>query len=111
MANISEYLRLHKNEIVDLVEAKHAPEAIRGETFEALVNHLMTSLPLGRDGQIWRDQVHEELAVAIIDSMWCGWLSQAKMNRGAYTREYVDRFKQSIIQAFEIGQNYASERP
>jgi hypothetical protein len=33
------------------------------------------------------------------------------MNRGAYTREYVDRFKQSIIQAFEIGQNYASERP
>jgi hypothetical protein len=94
MADVIEYLRLHKSEIVDLVEAKHAPEAVRGETFEALVNHLMTSLPLGRV------KAHEELAVAIIDSMW---LSQAKMNRGAYTREYVDRFKQSIIQPFEIG--------
>lgn len=39
MANVSVYLRLHKNEIVDFVEAKHAPEAIRGETFEALVNY------------------------------------------------------------------------
>ena len=85
MANVSVYLRLHKNEIVDFVEAKHAPEAIRGETFEALVNSTTTtSLPLGQDGLIWRDKAHEELAVAIIDSMWCGWLSQAKMNRGAY---------------------------
>jgi len=36
-------------------------------------------MPLGRDDQI--DKAHEELAIAIIHSMWCGWLSQAKKNR------------------------------
>ena len=41
MANVSEYLRLHKNEIVGHVEAKHAPEEIRGEAF---VNQLMIPL-------------------------------------------------------------------
>jgi len=47
----------------------------------------------------------------MIHSMWCGWLSQAKKNSGAYTQEYVDSFKQFIIRAFEVGQNYATERP
>jgi hypothetical protein len=43
--------------------------------------------------------------------MWCGWLSEAKKNRGVFTQEYVNGFKQAIIRAFEIGQNYAPERP
>lgn len=43
--------------------------------------------------------------------MWCGWLSQAKENRKVYPPEWVDNFKKIIVEAFEIGQNYATERP
>jgi hypothetical protein len=31
-----------------------------------------------------RDQAHNVLAMVIIYSIWCGWLSQAKANRGIY---------------------------
>lgn len=37
--------------------------------------------------------------------------SQAKINRKAYPPEWVDNFKKIIADAFEIGQNYATERP
>ena len=42
----------------------------------------MNMLPIGHDGQRSRDKTHEGLAIAIIYSMCCGWLSQAKGNRG-----------------------------
>ena len=74
-----------------------------------MINLLRRWLQLGRDDQI--DKAHEELAIAIIHSMWCGWLSQAKKNRGIYTQQYVDSFKQVIIKAFEIGQDYAAIKP
>jgi hypothetical protein len=40
-----------------------------------------------------------------------GWLSQAKRNRDSYSQEYVDSFRNAINSAFELGQEYASERP
>jgi hypothetical protein len=49
--------------------------------------------------------------MAIMYSMWCGWLSQAKANKKAYSPEWVDNFKSMIIDAFEIGRDYATERP
>jgi len=66
---------------------------------------------MGREGRTWEDKAHKELGITIIHSMWCGWLSQAKRNRGAYAPEDVDSFKQAIVRAFEIGQAYATERP
>jgi|SRR6478609_9313928 hypothetical protein len=72
---------------------------------------IFLKIPLGRDGVTWEDKAHKEQAVAMIHSMWCGWLSQAKKNSGAYTQGYVDSFKQFIIRAFEVGQNCTTERP
>jgi len=43
--------------------------------------------------------------------MLCGWLSQAKVNRKAYPPEWIDNFKRMVVVAFEIGQDYATERP
>lgn len=76
-----------------------------------LVNHLITTFLFGRNDQPWRDKAHEELAIAIMHSMWCGWLSQAKAANGRYTQDYVEGFRSSIIRAFEIGQEYVQERP
>lgn len=56
-----------------------------------------------------RDEAHNVLTMAIICSMWCGWLSQAKINRRAYPPEWVDNFKKTIVDAFEIGRDYAAE--
>jgi hypothetical protein len=111
MIDLSEYFESHKGEIIDAVNAKESANAIDNKSFEGLANHLMTTLPLGREGKAWRDKAHEELAIAIIHSMWCGWLSQAKNNRGVYSPDYVEGFKQAIIKAFEIGQKYAAEKP
>jgi hypothetical protein len=51
------------------------------------------------------------LAMAVMCSMWCGWLSQTKTNRGEYTQELADRFKKLIVDAFDIGQNYSNDQP
>lgn len=110
-AEIDNYLRERRIEIVDLVEGKRGnPENIRGPASENLVNRLMTAFPLGRDNQPWRDKAHEELAIAIIHSMWCGWLSQAKTNRGVYISGEEEGFGNAIKRAFEIGQQYSEER-
>jgi hypothetical protein len=61
MIDIRDYLGNHKKQIVDSIEVK-APSNV----FEDLVNYLMNMLPLGHDGQAWRDKAHEELAIAII---------------------------------------------
>lgn len=110
-AEIDNYLRTHRKEIVDLIQEKGTAENIRGEAFENVVNHLMTVLPLGKDNQSCRDKAHEELAIAIIHSMWCGWLSQAKAADGRYTQDHVVWFRNAITSAFVIGQEYAPERP
>jgi len=57
------------------------------------------------------DRAHLELARAIFESMWCGWLSQAKANRRAYQKDWPDRFEKAICDAIGIGRAYAKERP
>jgi hypothetical protein len=56
-----------------------------------------------------RDQAHNVLATAIICSMWCGCLSQAKANKNAYTQEWVDSFKKSIIDASKLVRDIHSD--
>lgn len=108
MSYIDQFLTSHKKEIVDFVEQKTAEQKI---ILDKLTNELAVKMPLVKDGRTGIDKAHIELATAIVHSMWCGWLSEAKKNRRIYTQEYVNGFKQSIIRAFEIGQNYAIERP
>jgi hypothetical protein len=77
MIDLRDYLENHKKQIVDSVEGRW-PRNV----FEEIINYLMNMLPIGHDGQRSRDKTHEGLAIAIIYSMCCGWLSQAKGNRG-----------------------------
>jgi hypothetical protein len=49
--------------------------------------------------------------MVIIYSMWCGWPSQEKANRGAYSPELIDRFRRLIADGFVIGQRYSKDQP
>jgi hypothetical protein len=51
------------------------------------------------------------LAMTMICSMWCGWISHARTNRGAYPSAWFDIFKKLIVDAFEIGQKYSRDQP
>jgi hypothetical protein len=108
--SLNDYLKLNSNAIVDLVNKKYVPTEMTEEPiFEELAGLLM-GMVIARDestGEIGkRDQVHNVLAMTMIYSLWCGWVSQAKTNRGAYMRGTVEGFKKSIDDAFEIGKKY-----
>jgi hypothetical protein len=110
--NLNDYLKLNSNVIVDLAR-KYAPtEMTKEPTFEALAAQLQ-GIAIVRDGNEVgkRDQVHNVLAMVMIYSMWCGWLSQEKANRGAYPPEVADRFRRLIADAFVIGQKYSRDHP
>jgi hypothetical protein len=147
IVDLSDYLRLNSNAIVDLVQRKYVPaentkeptfdgvaailqaENTKEPTFDGVAAILqaektkeptfeeLAALLMGRfvhqhgSEKGRRDKAHNVLALAIICSMWCGWLSQAKANRGKYSPEWVDGFKKIIVDAFEIGQKYAKDRP
>jgi hypothetical protein len=113
MIFIGEYLRSHKKDIVDSIQSNYIPANIIGNnTFNSLATELQRKFMHDHRGHIGgRDEAHNVLTMAIICSMWCGWLSQAKINRKAYPQEWVDNFKKIIVDAFEIGQDYATERP
>ncbi|MGH9926519.1 MAG: hypothetical protein ACRD5B_14200 [Nitrososphaeraceae archaeon] len=113
MIFIDEYLRSHKKDIVDSIQSNYIPANIIGNnTFNSLATELQRKFMHDHRGHIGgRDEAHNVLTMAIICSMWCGWLSQPKINRKAYPQEWVDNFKKIIVDAFEIGQDYATERP
>jgi hypothetical protein len=110
LLDLDEFLVTRKKEIVDLVEGKDKQGLkITGNIFDRLVNELATRMPFGPTF----DKTHIVLSNAMISSLWCGWLSQAMANKKEpkFPPKYVVEFKQAIIRAFEIGQNYATERP
>jgi hypothetical protein len=113
MVDLNDYMKLNSNAIVDLVNKKYVPaEMTKEPTFEALAEILQGIFIFRYGSEIGtRDQAHNILAMAIIYSMWCGWLSQTKTNRGEYTQELADRFKKLIVDAFDIGQNYSNDQP
>ncbi len=77
----------------------------RKQTFNNIATELQTRFPHNHRGQIGgRDKAHNVLTMTIMCSLWCGWLSQAKTNRNAYTQGWVDSLKKVITDAFEIGQ-------
>jgi hypothetical protein len=113
MAGLNDWLKLNSNAIVDLVNKKYVPaEMTREPTFEELAGLLMGIFIHQHGSETGkRDQAHNVLAMVTIHSMWCGWVSQAKANSGAYPHEWVNSFKKLIDNAFEIGQKYSEDQP
>ena len=111
MVDLNDYLKLNSNAIVDLVEKKYVPAEMSQEsTFEGLATLLQGKFIVQHGSEVGkRDPAHNVLAMVIIYSMWCGWLSQSKANKGGYPQEWVDSFKKLIVDAFETGQEYSKE--
>jgi hypothetical protein len=104
------FLEANRSDIVDYVEESQRQIPINSRVYTKLVTELFSDFRLSKDGIVpVIDKAHVELAIAICEALWCGWLSQAKANRGIYG-DYPERFKQAIITAFEIGQQYAATR-
>ena len=110
--DLNDYLKLNSNVIVDLARKYIPTEMTKEPTFEGLASQLM-GIAIVRDGDDVgkRDQVHNVVAMAMVYSMWCGWLSQEKASSGAYLPEVVDRFRRLIADAFAIGQKYSKHPP
>lgn len=112
MIDIHQYLQSNRDQIVKYIQDNFIPASITSnDTFYSLAVELQNKFVHNHRGQIGgRDQAHNVLTMAIICSMWCGWLSQAKTNREAYTQEWVDSFKKAITDAFEIGQELSKTK-
>ena len=112
MIDLHQFLESYREQIVDFIQGQYIPDNITSQsTFNDIAGELQTRFVHNHRGEIGgRDQAHNILAMAIICSMWCGWLSQAKANRNAYTQEWVDSFRKAITDAFEIGQKYSTTR-
>ena len=81
-------------------------------TFEVLAGLLMGIFTVRNGNEVGKcDQTHNVVAMAMVYSMWCGWLSQEKANRGAYPSEWIDGFKKLLVDAFVIGQKYSEDQP
>jgi hypothetical protein len=78
--DLNDYLKLNSSAMVNLVNKKYVPaEMTKEPTFEDLAALLMGKFVHrhGNEEEVGkRDQAHNVLAMAIIYSMWCGWISQ-----------------------------------
>jgi hypothetical protein len=97
---MKQVIETNKQKLVDEVEAEVSPEI--------LVNELVRRYPMSH-GQI--DKAHGIWARALRDVLWLGWLSEAKKRRGVYDQAACDAIRQSLIDAFETGVQYADQRP
>jgi hypothetical protein len=111
--DLYDYLKGNSNAIVDLVNKKYVPaEMTKEPIFEELAGLLQGVFIMEKNGQTGiRDQAHHVLAMTMIYSLWCGWVSQAKHDKGAYIKGTVEGFKRLIDDAFEIGQRYSKDKP
>ena len=110
--DLNDYLKLNSNVIIDLARKYVPSEMTKEPTFEELAS-LLQGMFIVRDGNEVgkRDQAHNVLAMTMVYSMWCGWLSQEKADRGAYPPEVADRFKKLVADAFVAGQKYSRDKP
>ena len=107
--DLSQFLESQRKQIVDYIEGRYIPNDITSNpTFNEIAKEIEMKFPLNHGA---RDQAHNVLAMAVVPSMWCGWLSQAKTNRGVYSQEYIDGFNKAITDAFQIGRTYSKDRP
>jgi hypothetical protein len=107
-----QFLRSNQNALVDYVQAQQrAIPADDGSIYYKLVQELRTEILTEKNGiQGGVDKMHVELAFAILEAMWCGWLSQAKTNNGRYSIDAPEKFKEVILNAYEIGKALAATK-
>jgi hypothetical protein len=89
MIDLRGYLESQRNQIVDFMISECIPDSVtEKQTFNNIATELQTRFLHNLRGKVGgRDQAHNILTMAIMCSMWCGWLSQAKTNRKVYTQE------------------------
>jgi len=109
MKKLRIFLEANKNEIVNFVQENQRPIDIGNNAYGRLLKELASDFPMGKDGNVL-DKAHNELAIAVLESLWCGWLSQAKANDGRYAKDDPENFKQAILMAFDIGKEYSKIR-
>jgi hypothetical protein len=110
------YMDRFKKEIVDLFEKKtvedYAPDM--SDIYDKVLSELVNEFPFGpQDGRFYYDKMHVILANALTASLWCGWFSQAMVNKNEpkFKKEYLEQFQRAITKAYELGRGYASQRP
>ncbi len=109
---LAAFVEADRKEMVDFIQGNQRPIAIGNNVYGRLLNVLVSEFPMEKDGTSpVVDKAHIELAIAILQAVWCGWLSQAKANRGIYAKGWPEKFNQVIDRAFEIGQDYARIAP
>jgi len=113
MGELKAYLGTNKKQIIDFMETEiKRVVPTSDDPYTRLTRKLAEDLPMETDGRKGvTDRAHLELARAIFESMWCGWLAQAKADRGVYQHDWPDKFEKAIRDAIEVGRAYAKERP
>lgn len=96
----------NKKDIFYFVENNQRPIQVGAPLFEKLMNKLKDDMPMSHGNF---DKTHYEIAVVIVEALWIGCLSQMKENRSAYSKGTTDNLKQLMIDAFNVGRNYAQE--
>jgi hypothetical protein len=114
--DIEVYMDKHAKEIVDFIERKtvedYAPDMT--EIYDKLLSELVNEFPFGpKDGRYYYDKLHVVLANGLVSSLWCGWLSQAMVNKNnpIFNKEYVEKFQRAITKAYDYGRKYSHQRP
>jgi hypothetical protein len=104
---LSAFLNSNQDQIINWVNSKVITqfEDIAG-IFERTANMVTQQYPYGETV----DNAHRFLTTAIMSSLWCGWFSQARVNAHdtKFSPEYVDRFRNIINEAFDIGVKFAA---
>lgn len=104
------FLDTHVEEIVSWVNNKVITAFTpTGEIYDRIVNQVVRDYPYGQHV----DNAHRFLTSAIIGALWCGWFSQSRSNHNdpQFRREYIERFRTIISEAFEIGRRNAETNP
>lgn len=113
--DIELFMDKNAKDIVDFLEEKTVEDYDpTGKIYDRLLSQLVSEFPFGpEDGRYYYDKVHVILANALTSSLWCGWLSQAMVNKKdqKFKAEYVELFQRAIRQAYEIGRKYSRQRP
>jgi hypothetical protein len=80
-----------------------------GEMYDRLANQVREEFPYGQG----IDNMHRFLTNAIMTSLWCGWFSQAATNRNDpnFSPEFIERFRNILSEAYELGRQFAPQYP
>jgi hypothetical protein len=108
--HLSAFLNSHQEEIINWVNSKVKTRFNdTADMFDRTANVLSEEYPYGET----IDNAHRFLTTAIMSSLWCGWFSQArtKANDPNFRSEYIEKFRNIINEAFNIGVKFAAMKP